>query len=140
MHGPKGAGRSESVNRAFTLLEVVIAMLLLGVGLLALMALQIRSIRSNAFGNCMTVASCVAQNEIEDLRTRPWGDITDGTTTEMVSDKDPETGETRMAFTRQRSVQTDIYGRMKDVIVTVSWEQYGRPHQIVVSTKIARRQ
>lgn len=129
-----------SKGRAFTLIEVVIAMLLLAIGLLALFALQIRSIRSNAFSNCLTVATSLARNQIEDLRAKSWEDIADGLVTETLRDTDSATGATRMVFTRQRAVETEPSGRLKKVTVTVSWRQAGRPHQVVVSTKIARRQ
>lgn len=132
--------RGGAGNRAFTLLEVVIAMLLLGIGLLALMTLQIRSIRSNAFSNCVTVASWVARNQVESLRAGAWEDIPEGTGIDTFKDTDPDTGATRMVFTRECSVQTDISRRMKEVSITVSWEQDGRPHQIAVNTRIARRE
>lgn len=140
MYRNKGLGGLVSGKRAFTLLEVVIAMLLLGIGLLALMTLQIRSIRSNTFSNCLTLASSFARNEVEDLRSHSWENIADGTVTETLRDMERETGAARMVFTRERFVQTDASGRLKDVTVTVSWEQDGRPHQIAVSTRIARRQ
>lgn len=128
-------------NRGFTLLEVVIAMLLLGIGLLALMALQIRSIRSNAFSNCMTVASCFARNQVESLRAANWDDMTVGTFTDTVRDRDPETGSPRMVFTRRWVVEDDpLSDRIRNVSVTVSWNHDDGPHQIAVNTKIARRQ
>jgi type IV pilus modification protein PilV len=128
-------------NRAFTLLEVVIAMLLLGIALLALMALQIRSIQSNAFSNCLTVASCFARDQVETLRAATWDDIGDGTYSETVTDEDPDTRSARMVFTRQWVVQTDpTDDRMKNVSVTVSWSQDGRPHQMSVNTRIVKRE
>lgn len=130
-----------SGNRAFTLLEVVIAMLLLGIALLALMALQIRSIQSNAFSNCLTVASCFARDQVETLRAATWDDIGDGTYSETVTDEDPDSRSARMVFTRQWVVQTDpTDDRMKNVSVTVSWSQDGRPHQMSVNTRIVKRE
>jgi len=128
-------------DRAFTLLEVVIAMLLLGIALLALMALQIRSVQSNAYSNCLTVASCYTRNQVETLRAAKWDDIGDGTYSDTVTDADPDTGAARMVFTRQWVVQTDpADDRMKNVSVTVSWTRDGRPHQMSVNTRIARRE
>lgn len=138
MNQKKGPRPEVPGDRAFTLLEVVIAMLLLGIGLLALMALQIRSVRSNAFSNSMTVASCFARNQVESLRAANWDDINDGTFFDKVSDTDQDTGATRMAFNRQWVIQTN--GRMKNVSVTVSWNQYGNPHEVTVNTMIAKRQ
>jgi hypothetical protein len=88
----------------------------------------------------MTVASYYARNQIETLRATSWGDIADGVFTDIVADADPDTGVARMVFTRQYAVETDASGRMKDVSVTVSWNQDGRSHQLAVNTKIARRE
>jgi type IV pilus modification protein PilV len=127
-------------HRAFTLLEVVIAMLLLGIGLLALMALQIRSIQNNVFSNCTTAACCFARDQVEKLRAASWGDTKDGTFSDMVTDVDPDTGATRMVFTRKWVIQTASSNRLRDLSVTVSWNQDGRPHHIRMNTRIARRQ
>lgn len=140
MNRPAVPRRRFSGNRAFTLLEVMVAMLILAIGLLALIALQIRSIRSNTFSNCMTVASHFARNQVENLRVANWDDITDGTFTENVGDIDPETGAMRMTFTRQWHIETDASGRMRKLRVTVSWNQDGRPHQMTVHTRIAKRE
>lgn len=116
-------------------------MLLLGIALLALMALQIRSIQSNAFSNCLTVASCSARDQVETLRAATWDDIGDGTYSDTVTDEDPDTRSARMVFTRQWVVQTDpTDDRMKNVSVTVSWSQDGRPHQMSVNTRIVKRE
>jgi type IV pilus modification protein PilV len=138
-------GREPSTpsHGGFTLLEVIVAMLLLGIALLGLMALQIRSVRSNSFSNCMTVASCFARNQIETLRSQSaddWDSLSDGTFTDTVTDIDKDSGAARMVFTRQWKIETDPDDRMRDVSVTVSWRQDGHPHQIDVSTRIAKRE
>jgi len=128
-----------SGGRGFTLLEVVIAMLLLGIALLGLMALQIRSVRSNAFSNRMTVASCFARNQVETLRadsSADWESVTDGQFSETV----PDAGAAGMVFTRRWEIETDSADRMRDVSVTVSWNQDGGVHEIDVRTRIVKRQ
>ena len=123
-------------NRAFTLLEVVIAMLLLGIALLGLMGLQIRSVRSNAFSNYMTVASCFARNQVENLRadsSSDWGSIADGSFSDTITDKG-------MVFSRQWVIQTDSADRIRDVSVTVSWDQDDQHHDVDMSTRITKRE
>ena len=130
-------------GRGFTLLEVVVAMLLLVLVLGGLMALQIRSVRSNTFSNCLTVASSLARNQIESLRassSADWDGLVDGTFTEPVSDTDLDTQSVRMAYTREWKIETDPDGRMRRVSVTVSWNQDGIPHRFDASTKIAKRE
>lgn len=127
----------------FTLLEVVVSMLLLAIGLLALMALQIRAVRSNSFSNCLTMASSFARNQVETLRAdseADWDSVADGTFTDTVPDIDSETGETRRVFTRQWEIETDSSGQMRNISVTVSWTQDGRLLDTTVNTAIANRQ
>ncbi len=136
----RGTRHSRKGDWGFTLLEVVVAMLLLAIGLLALMALQIRAVHNNSFGNSLSVASCFARNQVEALRAASaanWDSVADGTFIDTVTDQDPGTGTTRMVFTRQWQIQTQ--GRMRDVSVAVSWNQDGRTHQTTVNTKIANR-
>ena len=118
-------------------------MLLLGIALLGLMALQIRSVRSNAFSNRMTMASCLARNQVENLRAMSsvdWESVSDGRFTENVSDEDPDTGAERMVYTREWEIRTNPAGRRRDVWVGVSWNQDGVPHQIDVNTRITKRE
>jgi len=140
-----GQEPSNPSHGGFTLLEVMVAMLLLAIALLGLMALQIRSVRSNAFSNCMTVASCFARNQIETLRSQSaddWDSLSDGTFTDTVRDIDKDSGAARMVFTREWKIETDpnSNGRIRNVSVAVSWRQDGHPHQIDVSTRIAKRE
>jgi len=61
-------------TRGFTLIEVMIAMVILAVGLLALMAMQIVSIKANAFSSEMTYSTMLAQQQLETLENLPFSD------------------------------------------------------------------
>jgi type IV pilus assembly protein PilV len=67
-------------QKGFTLIEVMIAMVILATGLLALMGLQIVSIRSNAFSNEMAQASILAQTRLEEIRNKPYASLATGST------------------------------------------------------------
>jgi type IV pilus modification protein PilV len=54
--------------KGFTLIEVMIALLILATGLLALMTMQIVSIKANAFSSEMTYSTMLAQQQLETLR------------------------------------------------------------------------
>ena len=55
-------------QHGFSLVEVLVAILLLTVGLLALAQMQTRAVASNAFGNELTQATFLAQDKLEELR------------------------------------------------------------------------
>jgi type IV pilus assembly protein PilV len=61
-------------SQGFTLIEVMIAVVILAVGLLALMAMQIVSIKANAFSSEMTYSTMLAQQQMETLRNLPFTD------------------------------------------------------------------
>ena len=60
-----GAKGSE---QGFSLVEVLVAILILTVGLLALAQMQTRAVASNSFGNQLTQATFLAQDKLEELR------------------------------------------------------------------------
>ncbi len=61
-------------TRGFTLIEVMFAVVILAVGLLALMAMQIVSIKANAFSSEMTYSTMLAQQQLETLENLPFDD------------------------------------------------------------------
>ena len=58
----------------FTLIEVMIALVVLAAGLLALATMQIVSIRSNAFSSEMTYSTMLAQQQLEILKNMNFSD------------------------------------------------------------------
>ncbi len=59
----------------FTLIETLIALLILAFALLSLAGLMVTTIQNNSFGGHMTEASTLAQGKLEELRARPWCDL-----------------------------------------------------------------
>jgi len=60
--------RKEGSQQGFSLVEVLVAILLLTVGLLALAKMQTQAVASNSFGNQLTQATFLAQDKLEELR------------------------------------------------------------------------
>jgi len=76
-------------SEGFTLLEVMIALVIMAVGLLGLAALQLVAVKSNAFSSEMTYATMLAQQHAEVLKGLPFTDtkLTPGSHTELGSSK-----------------------------------------------------
>ena len=108
----------------FTLLEVIIAISILTVGLLAVASMQAAAIRGNSFANQATESTTWAQDKLEDLMALTYAQVASG---------GPET--TPDNYTVQWNV-TNPVANVKRIFVTVSWTEKGVNRQIqLVGTK-----
>jgi type IV pilus modification protein PilV len=67
----KNKKRMMSMNlkeKGFTLIELMIAMIVLGIGILALIEMQVAAMSGNSSANQMTIATTLAQDQIERLK------------------------------------------------------------------------
>jgi prepilin-type N-terminal cleavage/methylation domain-containing protein len=62
----RGKGRNR--QQGYSLVEVMVAILILTIGLLALAKMQTQAVASNSFGNQLTQATFLAQDKLEELR------------------------------------------------------------------------
>ena len=113
-------------NKGFTLIEVLVAVVVLSVALLALAGLQIISIRGNSFGNHMTEAATLAKDLMEEMKNSEWKQIAGR------SDYHPK-GDSPNFYHRVCSV-TEL-DKIKTVTVTVSWDNGN--HQVTMVTNVA---
>jgi len=65
-------------QEGFTLLEVVIALFIFVIGILGVLAMQIRSIQGNSSGQRLTEAAAQAQEVLESITQRPYADFAPG--------------------------------------------------------------
>jgi type IV pilus assembly protein PilV len=107
------ARKAPARSRGFTMVEVLLAMVILSVSLLALAGLMMTTTKNTSFGNHMTEASTIAQDKIEELRSTLWASIPDG------ANQDQVRGSTGISYSRRWDVVTD--GNLKTVSVTVNW-------------------
>lgn len=61
-------------KKGFSLIEVLVGLVLLGIGLLAIAGMQVTSVRGNFFSSNITQASVLAQDRLETLRNLAYGD------------------------------------------------------------------
>ncbi|HEY7460686.1 MAG TPA: prepilin-type N-terminal cleavage/methylation domain-containing protein [Gemmatimonadota bacterium] len=118
-------------RRGFTLIEMMVAILLLGVGMMALAALTTTVTRANVQSSSRTVASSLAQERIERFRTEPYALIVAGNDARVVDG---------VTYTRTWTVATnDPAPGLKTVSVTVSWTTRGKLHSSVLATILSAR-
>jgi type IV pilus assembly protein PilV len=99
----------------FTLIEILIAIIILSVSLLALAALMATTTQNTSFGGHITEAVTFAQDKLEELRVTPWANIVTGTdTTPMVP-----VGSTGIVYNRTWNVV--VNGNVRTVTITISW-------------------
>jgi type IV pilus assembly protein PilV len=105
--------------KGFSLIEVLIALVILSISLLGLAGLMVTTTKSNSFGNQMTEAATFAQDKLEELRVTPRDLI--------LSSFDDVQGSTGMSYHRAWIISslpnptpppTDL---QKAITITVSW-------------------
>jgi type IV pilus assembly protein PilV len=103
----------------FTLLEVMIALVILAVGLLGLAALQLTAVKSNAFSGEMTYATMKAQQYAEVFKSLPFTD------TDLDSTGNPHTAiesSKGVQYTVTWNVTDNVPATdMKSINITVEW-------------------
>ena len=116
-------------EEGFTLVEVLITLVILGVSLLAIAGLTATSISNNSYGGSMTEAVTFAQDKLEELRAARWDSIVDGMNT------DQAIGPTRVGYTRTWTANTA--GNIKTIAITIRWRNK-TDHAVTLQSFIAR--
>lgn len=99
--------------KGFSLIEVLIALLILSVTLLGLASLMATTIKYNSFGGHMTEATNFAQDRLEQLKTTPWKTLASGF--------DQMTGSTGIVYSRNWKVVPNPDDTLRTVTITINW-------------------
>lgn len=108
-------------TRGFTIVEVMVAIFILSVGLLAAATMQVSAIRGNQMGNDVTQATFIAQDKLEQLKNSD--DIS------TVADGNDVVGIYNRSWTLTASS-----GASQIATVTVSWTTGGKNHDVALTT------
>lgn len=117
-------------HHGFTLIEMLVALVVLSIGMLGLSRMTVSTINVNALTRQLTVAAALAQDRMESLKQAGYAGATMVTSTE-----DYGAIPNYSAYKRVTTIKMDTPEAMKTVIVTVSW-QSGK-HTLNASTILA---
>ncbi len=113
-------------EKGFTLLEVLVAMAILLIGLLAVAALQSTAARSNEKAKQMSQALALAETKVEEIINMDYDDCNNSTLTE----DGPEEG-FRVTYPL---VEVDSpVADTKLIDVEIIWSSYGKNNSLVLS-------
>jgi prepilin-type N-terminal cleavage/methylation domain-containing protein len=122
-------------DEGFTLIEIMIALVVLSIGLVSLAGLQINIIKGNSISKRITTAVSIAEEIIEQLKSTPYDNIQ----AQLPSQINRPSGSSNLRFTRQVTVDNNSpVNNTKTVTVTVSWLDTHKTYTIPISTIISR--
>ncbi|MBI4525486.1 MAG: prepilin-type N-terminal cleavage/methylation domain-containing protein [Deltaproteobacteria bacterium] len=122
---------SKTGQSGFTLLEVLVALVVLSVGLLGMAALTVGIIDGNLYSKNVTTATVIAEARLEDIRRAGYVAATPGT----VGPDSVSMGGASFARLTSITDNTPLVGN-RTVAVTVSWG--GGTHSVTLNTILAR--
>lgn len=113
--------RRDRSERGFTVIEVMIALLVLLLGMAGILTLQLTSVEATSFSRHATEATVLAEDKMEELRTVPLSALVPGSDPEPV-DSRGFSGVSQAIYTRSWSVRP---GPVTEIAVTVAWMEKG---------------
>lgn len=119
------------------MVEFLVATVILSFGLLALINLQLTSIRGNSDSKEMTRAIFLAETRMEQLKNTPYASLTIGTTQDPNNPMNGQ-GQSGGIFSRSWTIQNYAGSKMKQITVIVNWTLKGQSHNATYQTVVSR--
>jgi len=113
------------MKKGFTLIEVMVAIVILGIILLALTQGVIIGIRHNAYLEHKKIATELAQNKINELTSLSNSAITNGIENKVISP---------LTYTISWTVTSTTAPTGRNIQVTVSWQEMGQIYSVTLTT------
>ena len=140
--------RSPRSQRGLTLVEMMIAMIILSIGLLGVAGLQVRAITEGSGGRHLSEASAIARNRVEELSRLAWDDTelddSGGAFGASAIPDNPVTGLDGIAYTVDDRISWDDPAvadvHLKSIEVRVTWNDEKRQNRQVLLTSARLRE
>lgn len=118
-------------QQGFSLIEVVVALAIFSIGILAIAQLQISAVRNNTNGNLATQATMLAEAQIENLKNT--NDVT--LLADSVETGIDQDGSSGGIYTRTTAITNPLGGDFsRQIQVTVQWVRNGRLRRVILKT------
>lgn len=124
--------RSPLGQNGFTFIELLIAMAILAIGMMAAVSMQFSSTRNNTNGNIVTQASMLAKTQLETLKNQDVTNLAAGTYTDPNNPVDPD-GQNGGIYTRSWTI-ANLGTGAREITVRVQWTRLGRPGAVELSS------
>jgi prepilin-type N-terminal cleavage/methylation domain-containing protein len=130
---------SDRDDRGATLIELMMALVILAIGLLAVSQLFPAGARGQVKDRMLSTGSCYAQEKLEELEARDWSDAD-----LSIGRHPPGTAVDSLGATRawQRFYMVEALAapldNLRKVTVTVTWTFLAEPRQITATTYVRR--
>lgn len=117
-------------TKGFTLIEVLMAMAIFSIGILAVASLQISAVQNNDLGNLITQATMLAQEKMESLKsTDDITALTDGSETNI-----DHYGESGGIFDRSWTISNPLGGSSsRQIEIAVQWSKRGINRNVILA-------
>lgn len=121
--------------KGFTLVEVIIAIFVLSIALLAQVPITTMIIKGNAFTKMQSTATTIARDQLETLKNSSFSSMSSSTgyPTTWVTCSAPNT-----SFQEQWGVTANSDNTTKTIAMNVQWTWQGQNHTVTLNTIIAQ--
>jgi prepilin-type N-terminal cleavage/methylation domain-containing protein len=122
-------------SNGFSLVEILVALVILSIALLALAGLMATTTRNNAAGGHLTEAATFAQDTLERLRVSPLTSIPTG-----VMIQNSCVGSTGVLYTGSWTAVANSGSTLDTITITVNWVDPAKlqPHSINMKTTVSQ--
>jgi len=119
--------------KGFSFIELLIAMAILAMGMMAAVSMHFGSTRNNTKGNIYTQANMLAKAQLENLKNQDVDLLMAGGPYQDPNNPVNASGQAGGIYTRSWTIDTLGTGARR-ITVTVQWNRRGAPGSVVISS------